>query len=294
MMHQESTPMTSNLTATAEAAPTTPASTPDFAAIKTKQQAMWASGDFALIGTTLQIVGEDLAEAVDVCAGQRVLDVACGNGNATLAAARRFAKVTGLDYVPSLLARAGERARAERLEVRLVEGDAEAMVFENASFDAVLSTYGVMFAPDHVRAAGELARVCVPGGKIGLASWTPEGFIGQLLKVVSKYVPPPAGVSSPVLWGSEAHLEKIFDGRARIEQAKRKPFMFRYLNAAHFVDVFRNFYGPTHKAFLALDEAGQAALSGEITALIDRNNRAGSASCVVPAEYLEVVLRRAD
>lgn len=265
---------------------------PDFAAIKTRQQAMWASGDFAVIGTTLQLVGESLTEAVELYAGQRVLDVACGNGNASLAAARRFANVTGLDYVPALLARAEARARAEGVHLTLIEGDAEAMPFDEASFDVVLSTFGVMFAPDHQRAARELSRVVVPDGKIGLASWTAEGFIGKLLKCVGKYVPPVPGVASPALWGSESHLSRLFEGTARVERAERKQFLFRYLSADHFIEVFRQYYGPTHKAFLALDEAGRAALTRDMATLIDEANVAKNESLVVPAEYLEVVLRR--
>src|SRR6188472_185656 len=189
---------------TATASTTTAA--PDLAAVKTKQQAMWASGDFAVIGTTLQIVGEMICEAVDLRAGERVLDVAAGNGNATLAAARRFADVTSTDYVPALLDGGRRRAEAEGLAVRFEPADAENLPYGDASFDVVLSTFGVMFAPDHRQAARELVRVCRPGGRIGLASWTPGGFIGDLLRTVAKHVPPPAGVSSPVLWGTDAHL----------------------------------------------------------------------------------------
>jgi ubiquinone/menaquinone biosynthesis C-methylase UbiE len=278
---------------TAAQSTTTP-TTPNFTEIKARQQAMWASGDYAVIGTMLQPVGESLAEAVDLNAGQRVLDVACGNGNAALAAARRFAEVTGLDYVPALLARAGARAEADGVSLTLVEGDAEAMPFPTASFDVVLSTFGVMFAPDHAQCARELARVSAPRGKIGLASWTPEGFIGQLFRCVGKYAPPVPGVSSPLQWGAEAHLATLFEGRARVVRAERKLFTFRYLSTEHFVDVFRRFYGPTHKAFAALDERGRAALAAEMTALIDHHNRAGKSALAVPSEYLEVVLQTED
>ncbi|MET0344363.1 MAG: class I SAM-dependent methyltransferase [Polyangiales bacterium] len=273
------------------ATPTTSAATPNFTEIKTRQQAMWASGDYAVVGTTLQIVGETLVDAADLHAGQRVLDVACGNGNAALAAARRFAEVTGIDYVPSLLARAEARARADGVSLRVVEGDAEAMPFESGSFDLVLSTFGVMFAPNHVAAARELARVTAPGGKIGLASWTPDGFIGQLFRIIGKYVPPAPGVSSPILWGTEAHLATLFEGRARVIHAERKTFDFRYLSAAHFVDVFRTYYGPTHKAFGALDPRGQAALAQDMTELMAKYNRPGATALAVPSEYLEVVLK---
>jgi ubiquinone/menaquinone biosynthesis C-methylase UbiE len=266
---------------------------PDFSAIKKRQQGVWASGDFAVIGTTLQIVGETLCEAVDLRAGSAVLDVACGNGNATLAAARRFARVTGLDYVPALLERANERAVAERLDVRFVEGDAEYLPFEDAAFDVVLSTFGVMFSPDQRRAAHELVRVCKPGGKIGLASWTKEGFIGRLLGVVGRYVPPMAGVPSPILWGSDAHVSGLFEGRFSALVAKRKDFVFRYENADHFIDVFRRYYGPTHKAFAAVTSDEQAAMSRDLAALLSECNQSGSSEIVVPAEYLEVVLETA-
>ena len=262
----------------------------DLAAVKARQQAMWASGDFSVIGVTLQIVGESLCEAVDLASGSRVLDVACGNGNAALAAARRFATVTGVDYVPALLRDGAGRARADGLDIDFREGDAEPLPFGDAQFDVALSTYGVMFAPDHAQAARELSRVVKPGGRIGLASWTPEGFIGQLLKTVGKHVPPPAGVASPVLWGTEAHLGKLFPDVRAIGVGRRN-FAFRYHSPAHFVDIFRRFYGPTFKAFGALDTAGQARLAADITELTARHNRSASA-CVVPAEYLEVVLDR--
>lgn len=259
-------------------------------AVKARQQAMWASGDFAVIGTTLQIVGETLCEAVDLQSGSRVLDVACGNGNAALAAARRWGRVTGLDYVPALLGRAGERARAEGLAVEWVEGDAEELPFEDASFDVALSTFGVMFAPDQERAAREIMRVVRPGGSIGLANWTPAGFIGQMLATVGRLVPPPPGVASPIYWGSEARIEQLFSGARAIRTAKRD-FAFRYQSVAHFIDIFRRFYGPTFKAFGALDAEGQARLTDDLRELSGRFNRSAG-SFAVPAEYLEVVIER--
>ncbi|HYV65352.1 MAG TPA: class I SAM-dependent methyltransferase [Myxococcales bacterium] len=262
----------------------------DLVAVKKRQQATWASGDFAVIGTTLQIVGESLCEAVDLEAGSRVLDVACGNGNASLAAARRFCKVTGLDYVPELLERAAERARAEKLDLELIDGDAEQLPFEDGQFDVALSTYGIMFAPDQERAAREIARVVKPGGKIGMANWTPEGFIGQLFKTVGRHVPPPAGVASPIYWGMDSRLRELFP-EARSLQMTRKEFVFRYQSAAHFVDVFRRYYGPTYKAFGALDPKGQARLADDIAELSSRFNRRKT-SFVVPGEYLEVVIER--
>jgi ubiquinone/menaquinone biosynthesis C-methylase UbiE len=266
---------------------------PDFAAIKQRQQATWASGDFAVIGNTLQIVGETLAEAVDIRADERVLDVAAGNGNATLAAAHRFARVTSTDFVPTLLDKGRERARAEGLEVAFQIADAEQLPFGDGSFDAVLSTFGVMFAPDHHRAASEMLRVLRSRGRIGLANWTPEGFIGKLFKVIAAYVPPPAGLQSPALWGTESHLVELFGAQAAQIQCERRNFNFRYRSAAHWMQMFRDFYGPTHKAFAALDEKAQQALEHDIIALLDENNIAGAGSLLVPGEYLEIVITKA-
>jgi len=263
---------------------------PDFSAIKTRQKATWASGDFAVIGTTVQIVGESLAEAVDVRAGERVVDVAAGNGNATLAAARRFADVTSTDYVAALLEKGKARAKAEGLNIAFEVADAEALPFANSSFDVVLSTFGVMFAPDHARAAGEMLRVVRDGGRIGLANWTPEGFIGQLFKLVGSYVPPPAGLKSPALWGTEPHIVALFGSQASDIRCARKHFNFRYRSSAHWIQVFREFYGPTLKAFAALDAVKQVALERDITNLLERFNRAGKDSLVVPGEYLETVI----
>ena len=266
--------------------------TPDFAAIKSRQQTAWASGDYAVIGTTLQLVGELLAEACDLRFDERVLDVAAGNGNATLAAARRGCAVTSTDYVAGLLDRGAERARAERLEVKFQVADCEALPFEDGSFDAVLSTFGVMFAPDHSKTASELARVCRPGGRIGLANWTPEGFIGQLFKTLGRHVPPPAGVQPPSLWGVEPHLQSLFGERAAKIDVTRRLFNFRYRSAAHFVEVFRTWYGPVHKAFAALPADKGEALAQDLMALLDGLNRAGPGALVVPSEYLEVVITR--
>ncbi|MEM5385545.1 class I SAM-dependent methyltransferase [Paraburkholderia phymatum] len=277
---------------TISAADTLPSVQPDLAAIKSKQQATWASGDFAVIGTTLQIVGESLAEAIDVRAGERVLDVAAGNGNATLAAARRFAHVTSTDYVPALLEKGKARADAEGLEVDFKVADAEDLPFEDASFDVVLSTFGAMFTPDHTRPAREMLRVLRDGGRIGLANWTPEGFIGQLFKLIGGYLPPPAGLKSPALWGTEPHIVALFGSEATDILCQRKQFNFRYRSVAHWIQVFREFYGPTLKAFAALDPSMQTALEQDIADLLDRFNVAGTSSLVVPGEYLEVVIRK--
>jgi ubiquinone/menaquinone biosynthesis C-methylase UbiE len=264
----------------------------DFPAIKVRQQAAWSSGDYAVIGTTLQLVGELLAEACDIRCDERVLDVAAGNGNATLAAARRGGIVTSTDYVSTLLDRGAERARAERLDVKFKVADVEALPFDDASFDAVLSTFGVMFAPDHSTAAAEMARVCRPGGRIGLANWTPEGFIGQLFKTLGRHVPPPAGVQPPALWGTEAHVRSLFGDRASAVVVTKRMFNFRYRSAAHFIDVFRTWYGPVHKAFGSLTGEKAAALEQDLASLLERLNVAGPRSLVVPSEYAEIVVSR--
>jgi SAM-dependent methyltransferase len=263
---------------------------PDLNALKSRQQAAWSSGDYAVIGTTLQIVGETLCEALDLRAGQKVLDVAAGNGNASLAAARRGCDVVSTDYVPALLERGRERAEAERLEIEFREADAEALVFEDARFDAVVSTFGVMFTPDQERAAAEMLRVVRPGGRIGLANWTPRGFIGQLFKVVGSHVAPPPGLTPPSLWGVEDHLAGLFGEGASDIHTTCRDFAFRYRSAQHWVDVFRTWYGPVHKAFAALPEEGQQRLESDIVALIDRFNTSGDSTMVAPGEYLEVVI----
>jgi ubiquinone/menaquinone biosynthesis C-methylase UbiE len=265
---------------------------PDFVAIKRRQQATWASGDFAVIGTTLQIVGETLAEAVDIRAGEQVLDVAAGNGNASLAAARRFASVTSTDYVPALLERGAARARAEGLQICFEVADAEALPYGDGCFDAALSTFGVMFAPDHARAAAEMLRVVRAGGRLGLANWTPEGFVGRLLALVARHVPPAPGLESPALWGTEPHIVRLFGRQAFEIQAERRTFFMRYESPSHWLQVFRDYYGPTHQAFAALDPEGQRALELEITGLLEGMNIGGPQSLVVPAEYLQVVLVR--
>jgi ubiquinone/menaquinone biosynthesis C-methylase UbiE len=270
----------------------TRAPAPDYAAIKQKQQATWASGDYAVVGTTLQIVGETLAEAADVRAGERVLDVAAGNGNATLAAARRFAQVTSTDYVSALLEKGAARAAAEGLSVQFQPADAEHLPFADGSFDVVLSTFGVMFAPDHERSAHEMLRVVRSGGRIALANWTPESFIGRLFKLIGAHVPPPAGLKPPALWGTESHIAALFGAQAAHIHTQRRHFNFRYRSAAHWIQVFRDYYGPTQKAFSALDAKGQAALERDIVALLDRSNVAGTASLVVPSEYLEIVVTK--
>ncbi|HEY8947858.1 MAG TPA: class I SAM-dependent methyltransferase [Rhizomicrobium sp.] len=265
--------------------------TMDLATIKSRQQVAWGSGDYAIVGTTLQIVGETLCEAVDLRSNQRVLDVAAGNGNATLAAARRFANVVSTDYVGTLLERGRERAKAERLAATFQEADAEALPFADGSFDVVLSTFGVMFTPNHEKAASELLRVCRRGGKIGLANWTPEGFIGQLFKTIGKYVPPAPGVKPPSLWGNEAHLDTLF-ADADAVAVQRRHFAFRYKSPQHWMEIFRSYYGPVLKAFAALDPKAQKALEADLYALLDKINVARDGTLVAPGEYLEVVVTR--
>jgi SAM-dependent methyltransferase len=264
----------------------------DLAAVKVRQQAAWSTGNYAVVGTTLQIVGENLSEALDLRAGSRVLDVAAGNGNATLAAARRWCDVTSTDYVASLLDAGRARAAAEGLAVQFQEADAEALPFADASFDVVMSTFGVMFTPNQEKAASELARVCKPGGKIGLANWTPESFIGQVFKTIGKYIAPPAGVKSPALWGTKARLDELFGDSARNIVATSRDFTFRYRSPAHFIEVFRTYYGPMNKAFAALEGERQAAFLGDLMALMESRNRSGDATLVLPSEYLEVVVER--
>ena len=265
---------------------------PDLAALKARQRGAWSSGDYAVVGTTLQIVGEDLCEALDVRAGQSVIDVAAGNGNASLAAARRWCDVTATDYVPTLLERARERAAADRLEIAFREADAEDLPFEDESFDVVMSTFGVMFTPDQERAAAELVRVCRSGGKIGLASWTPDGFIGQLFKTLGKYLPPAAGVRSPAQWGTRARIYELFERHAAEINTAQRHFVFRYRSPEHWIHVFRSYYGPLLKAFAALDAATQVALERDLIQLIARFNRSADGTMVVPSEYLEVVITR--
>lgn len=268
---------------------TTPPVT-DLAALKLKQQATWSAGDYAVIGTTLQIVGETLCESLDLRAGERVLDVAAGNGNATLAAARRWCDVVSTDYVGALLERGKARASAEGLAVRFEEADAENLPYAHGSFDVVLSTFGVMFTPNQEKAASELVRVCRTGGKIGLANWTPTGFIGELFKVIGRYIPPPAGVRPPPLWGTEERLRELFGERIAKLEAQRKKFVFRYRSPQHWLDTFRTYYGPTHKVFGAVGADREESLAGDLIALAQRFNTTTDGGMVVPSEYLEAVI----
>ena len=264
----------------------------DFAAVKSRQQAAWSAGDYAVVGTTLQIVGETLCEALDLRAGTSVLDVAAGNGNASLAAARRWCDVASTDYVPSLLESGRARAEAEGHTIEFEQADAERLPFADATFDVVLSTFGVMFTPDQDKAAAEMARVCKPGGKIGLANWTPESFIGQLFKTIGKYIPPAPGLKSPALWGTKARLEELFGNTAKEIRTTSREFVFRYRSPAHWIEVFRTYYGPMNKTYGALDAERQAAFTQDLLAQMESRNRSGDRTLVLPSEYLEVVIER--
>lgn len=259
----------------------------NFQTIKTKQQAAWASGDYGKIGATVQITGEELCEYLSLSAGAKVLDVAAGNGNATLAAARRFCDVVSTDYVEHLLEQGKQRCEANGFAVKFQQADAEDLPFDDAKFDAVLSTFGVMFTPNQEKSARELMRVCKPGGKIGMANWTPDGFIGQLFKLIGGYVAPPAGVSSPANWGDEKFIQTQFAAASQLDFRKRE-FNFRYQSPAHWLDLFRTYYGPIHKAFLALDDAQAALFEADIYKLIERFNVSQDGTMVVPSEYLEI------
>jgi SAM-dependent methyltransferase len=265
--------------------------TVDLEAVKSRQQQTWSSGDYAMIGTTLQIVGESLCEALDVAAGSRVLDVAAGNGNAALAAARRGCDVTATDYVEALLDRARRRADADGLPLETRVADAENLPFDDASFDCVLSTFGVMFTPDQERAAAELLRVCRPGGRIGLANWTPDGFVGRMFKIVGQHVPPPAGVPSPLAWGTEDRLDALFGHDARVEVGRRQ-FTFRFRSASDWFDTFTTYYGPLLRACDALDPAGRESLRSQLVALAEDANRDTRGALTVPSDYLEVTMTR--
>ena len=266
------------------------AATSDLSALKIRQQAAWSSGNYAVVGTTLQIVGEQLCEALDLKAGSKVLDVAAGNGMASLAAARRWCRVTSTDYVPALLQNGRARAEAEGHPIEFIEADAEALPFDDNDFDVVISTFGVMFTPNQDRAASELVRVCKPGGRIGLANWTPEGFIGQVFKTLGKYLPPPPSARSPALWGTRARLAEMFGGAAIEIKPETRHFNFRYRSSKHFLDVFETYYGPINRAFAAFDQQRQVELRDDLNALILRMNRASNGTMVVPREYLEVVI----
>jgi SAM-dependent methyltransferase len=267
---------------------------PDLGAVTQVQQQIWSRGDFAKIGIAAQIVAEELCEAVDVMPGSRVLDVACGAGNGAIAACRRNADAVGLDYVPALLERARERAAAEGYEIEFVEGDAQQLPFEDASFDYVISTFGAMFAPDQEKTASELLRVCRPGGKIGMANWPPRGLVGGgLFKVAAQHAPPPPGVLPPVLWGTEERLGDLFGHGVSELKVNERQWNFCYLSPEHCIEVFKTFFGPVITALERVGEEGAEALESDMLKVMRSGNRAGEAAMVAPAEYVEVVAVRA-
>jgi ubiquinone/menaquinone biosynthesis C-methylase UbiE len=268
-----------------------PAVTPDLAAVKQRQQQAWASGDFHAVAARIVLVAEQLVDTADLRAGWHVLDVATGSGNAAIAAARLGCRAIGVDYVSRLLERGRERATAEGLDVALLEGDAESLPFPDRSFDAVTSVFGSMFAPDHAKAASELVRVTKPGGTIALASWTPTGFIGELFRTVATHVPPPAGVRSPMLWGTREHLESLFGTKVSSLEVTERDFTFRFRSAEEFVEFFRTWYGPTLKAFAALEsDAARQALEHDLVALARQHDRLGSGDAIaIPSAYAEAV-----
>ena len=267
--------------------------TPDLAAVKARQQLAWASGDYHEVAARIVPIAEQLVDAADLRAGWRVLDVAAGSGNSALAAARLGCSVVGIDYVPALLERGRQRAAAEGLEVTFTDGDAEALPCLDGEYDAVVSVLGAMFAPDHQKTADELLRACRPGGTIALASWTPDGFIGQLFRTVAGHVAPPAGVPSPMLWGTEQHLRELFGDGVTTLEVRERTFTWRFVSAEALVAFFRRWYGPTVKAFAALGEDAREALMGDLVALADRSNRLdGEEGLAIPATYLEAVAVR--
>ncbi len=273
---------------------TTALPAPDFEAIKVRQQATWASGDYHMIATQIQIVSELMIEALDLRSTERVLDVATGSGNAAIAAARRGCQVVGVDYVPALLERARQRTKAEGLAVDYVQGDAEALSFLDGSFDVVVSVFGAMFAPNQEQTAAELVRVTRPGGRIGLVAHTPDGFIGQLFRTIAKHVPPPAGLRSPIQWGTEIRLHELFGDEMSSLQATKREYVFRERSPEAWVEYWKRYYGPTKKAFEAVSGvAGRVALEHDLLELIGRFNRADDGTMVVPTEYLEAVITRA-
>jgi SAM-dependent methyltransferase len=281
-----------NATSTSVKQSSTPSATSDLTALKIRQQAAWSSGNYAVVGVTLQIVGEQLCETLNLRPGSKVLDVAAGNGMASLAAARRWAGVTSTDYVPALLQNGRARAEAEGHSIQFIEADAEALPFDNGDFDTVLSTFGVMFTPNQDLAAGELLRVCKPKGQIGLANWTPDGFIGQIFKTLGRYLPPPASAKSPALWGTRARLAEMFGDAASDIRTESRYFNFRYRSPKHFIEVFETYYGPINRAFATLDLPRRTELRNDLHALIVRMNRGNDGTMLVPSEYLEVVITK--
>ncbi len=268
--------------------------TVDLEAVGKAQQQTWSEGDFSVVAAIVMPDAEALAEALDIMPGERVLDVACGSGNAALAAARRaWGSTVGSDFVPALLERGRERAAAERLEVEFVEGDATNLPFGEAEFDVVISIFGAMFAANQEKAAAELLRVCKPGGRIGMANWTPTGFVGEMFMTNAKHVPPPPGMKPPLLWGTEERLRELFGDEISDLRVERRVSVQRFRSIDHWLEIFRTYFGPTKVAFERVGADGEAALEADLRALLDRYNRAGERALVLESDYLEVIATRA-
>jgi ubiquinone/menaquinone biosynthesis C-methylase UbiE len=259
--------------------------------LKQRAQATWSSGDYSMIGVVFVPVSEQLCETIELHAGQKVLDVATGTGNTALAAARRYCDVTGIDFVTSWLDRARERASAEKLPVIFEEGDAESLHFPNDTFEVVLSTFGCMFAPDQRKTAAELLRVCRSGGKIGLASWTPESYAGQILKTVAKYAPSaPSGFAAPVLWGTEKRLRELFADTTTTIHITKRIFNFRFLSYTHADEINKKYLGPMVKLYPKLDENMKVQFDRDMEQILRSFNRSGDDTLLLPSEYLEAVM----
>jgi SAM-dependent methyltransferase len=265
----------------------------DYSTITARQQQVWSEGDFARIGVSAVIVGELLCEAVDLHPGEQVLDVAAGAGNTALAAARRWTEVTASDFVPDLLATAERRAACEGLRLTTQVADAQELPFPDASFDVVLSTFGVMFAPDQERAAAELLRVCRPGGRIGLANWAPGSLASDMFAATAAHVAPPPGLRPPVEWGRRERLEELFGEGVSSLRIELRQLVLRAPSPEHMLEHFRTWFGPIKVAFATLDEAGQQALAADLLAAWGKHNRAGDGTLVAPSDYAEVVAVRA-
>jgi SAM-dependent methyltransferase len=269
--------------------------TPDYAAMTQAQQSTWSEGDFAMVANIVLYGAETLAESLQILPGEKVLDVACGSGNAALAAARRaWGNTTGADFVPALLERGRERAAAERLDIEFVEADAQELPFPDASFDVTMSIFGVMFAPDQEKAAGELLRVTKPGGRIGVASWCPDGGLQGLFGAVVKHTGgPPPGATPPVLWGTEERVRELLgDGVSEIS-FQRRPSRQTFFSADHYIDFFRSYFGPIKMAYDKVGAEGEEALTADLRTWLAEENVAGDKAMVIEPEYLEVIATRA-
>lgn len=267
---------------------------PDLQAVTQMQQKTWSEGDFAMVANLVYYPSENLAEALDIVPDERVLDVACGSGNAAIAAARRaWGNTVGADFVPALLERGRERAAAERLEIEFVEADAQDLPFGEGSFDVVVSVFGAMFAPDQERTAAELLRVTKPGGRIGMANWTPAGDVGGMFMTVAKHAPPPPGLNPPLLWGTEERLRELFGEQISDLQVERRISRQPFRSASHYIEFFRRFFGPVKMAFERVGPDGEQALEADLRAYLEEHNAAGERALVLEAEYLRVIATRA-